>query len=85
MLKELVVGSNSWMKLPKMYARAELSVDKEEISTPDKIKQWDYLKLITSDITQTDGIKVGLLIGANCMKALESLKVMMALMPIKQG
>ena len=75
MLKELVVGSNSWIKLPKMYARAELSVDKEEISTPDKIKQWDYLKLITSDITQTDGIKVGLLIGANCMKALEPLKV----------
>ena len=70
-----VSGNNSCIKLPKMYARTELPVDKEEIATPDKIKQWDYLKVITSDITQTDGIKVGLLIGANCMKALEPLKV----------
>ena len=31
--------------------------------------------MIASDITQTDGIKVGLLIGANCMKALEPMKV----------
>ena len=70
-----VSGNNSCIKLQKMYARIELPVDKEEIATHDKIKQWDYLKVITSDITQTDGIKVGLLIGANCMKALEPLKV----------
>ena len=31
--------------------------------------------MIASDITQTDGIKVGLLIGANCMKALEPMKM----------
>ena len=31
--------------------------------------------MIASDITQTDGIKVGLLIGANCMKPIESLKM----------
>ena len=80
-----VSGNNNMIKLSKMYARTELSVDKEGIATPDKIKQSDYLKVIPSDITQPDGIKVGLLIGAKCMKALESLKVMVALMPIKQG
>ena len=80
-----VSGNNNMIKLSKMCARTELPVDKEGIATPDKIKQSDYLKVIPSDITQPDGIKVGLLIGANCMKALESLKVMMALMPIKQG
>ena len=80
-----VSGNNNMIKLSKMYASTELPVDKEGIATPDKIKQSDYLKVIPSDITQPDGIKVGLLIGANCMKALESLKVMMALMPIKQG
>ena len=80
-----VSGNNNMIKLSKMYARTELPVEKEGIATPDKIKQSDYLKVIPSDITQPDGIKVGLLIGANCMKALESLKVMMALMPIKQG
>ena len=80
-----VSGNNNMIKLSKMYARTELPVDKEGIATSDKIKQSDYLKVIPSDITQPDGIKVGLLIGANCMKAFESLKVMMALMPIKQG
>ena len=29
-----------------MYTRTELPVDKEEIATPDKIKQLDYLKVI---------------------------------------
>ena len=80
-----VSGNNNMIKLSKMYASTELPVDKEGIATPDKIKQSDYLKVIPSDITQPDGIKVGLLIGAKCMKALESLKVMVALMPIKQG
>ena len=80
-----VSGNNNMIKLSKMYARTELPVDKEGIATPDKIKQSDYLKVIPSYITQPDGIKVGLLIHANCMKALESLKVMVALMPIKQG
>ena len=80
-----VSGNNNMIKLSKMYARTELPVDKEGIATPDKIKQSDYLKMIPYDITQPDGIKVGLLIGASCMKALESLKVMVALMPIKQG
>ena len=80
-----VSGNNNMIKLSKMYASTELPVDKEGTATPDKIKQSDYLKVIPSDITQPDGIKVGLLIGAKCMKALESLKVMVALMPIKQG
>ena len=53
-----------------MYARTELPVDKEETASPDKIKQLDYLKVIASDIRQTDGIKVVLLTGANCMKVL---------------
>ena len=73
-----VSGNSSWIKLPRMYGRTELPVGKEDIATPDKLKQWDYLKVIASDITQTDGIKVGLLIGANFMKALESLKVILS-------
>ena len=67
-----VSGNNSGIKLSKLYAMAELLVDKEEIATSDIIKQWDYLKVITSDITQTDSIRVDLLIGANCMRALGS-------------
>ena len=70
-----VSGNNREIKLSKLYAMTELLVDKEEIATSDIIKQWDYLKVMTSDITQTDSIKVDLLIGANCMRALELLTV----------
>ena len=35
------------------------------------MKNWDYLKLVDNEITQDDDIEVGLLIGANCMKAQE--------------
>ena len=55
-----------------MHTRSEFLVDKEEIVSHNKIKQWNYLKVIPSDIRKTDAIKVGLLIDANYMKALES-------------
>ena len=48
---------------------------KKEVATPGKIEEWDYLKRISSEITQTDDVELGLLIGTNCMKAFEPLKV----------
>ena len=41
----------------------------------DKIEQWEYLKPISKVITQMDNIEVWMLIGANCMKALESMEI----------
>ena len=52
-----------------------MPVDKKEVATPDKIEEWIYLKIISSEITQTDDTEVGLLIGANCRKVWEPLKV----------
>ena len=66
---------NTWTKLLRIYIRKHLPVDKKEVATPEKIEEWDYLKTISSEITQTDHVEVGLLVGANCMKALEPLKV----------
>ena len=51
-----------------------MPVDKKEVATPEKIEEWDYLKTISSEVTQTDDIKVGLLIGAKYVKGLEPLK-----------
>ena len=48
---------------------------RKKVATPEKIEEWDYLKTISSEITRTDDVEVGLLIGANFMKALEPLKV----------
>ena len=50
-------------------------MDKEEIATPARISKWEYLKPISNEIVQDDDIVVGLLIGANCMKALEPMKI----------
>ena len=68
-----VAGSkdgSTWIKLPRIYSRKHLPDDKREVATPDKIEEWDYLKTISSEVTQADDVEVGLLIGANCMKAL---------------
>ena len=50
-------------------------MDKEEIATPARISKWEYLKPISNEIVQDGDIVVGLLIGANCMKALEPMKI----------
>ena len=68
-------GNSIWINLPKMYARRNLPVDKEEIATPARISKWEYLKPISNEIVQDEDIVVGLLIGANCMKALEPMKI----------
>ena len=59
------------MRLPRLYARKELPVDKEEIAISEKITAWEYLKPVTKEIVENDGVRIGLLIGANCMKVLE--------------
>ena len=71
-----VAGSkngSTLIKLPRIYTRKHLPVDKKEVATSDKIEEWNYLKTISSEITQTDDIEVGLLIGTNCIKVLEPL------------
>ena len=37
-----------WIKLPTSYTKEEIPVDRSEIVTPDKLKQWQYLEKISS-------------------------------------
>ena len=67
---------SSWLALPKLYCRREIPVHKEEIATPTKIGEWEYLQPISNEIVQNDDADVGLLIGANCMKALEPTRIL---------
>ena len=64
-----------WTELLKASSKNCLPVEREEIATPDKIEQWEYLKPISKVITQMDNIKVGVVIGANGMKALEPIEI----------
>ena len=64
-----------WIELPKAYSKNCLPVEREEIGTPDKIERWEYLKPISKVITEMDNIEVGMLIGTNCMKALEPTEI----------
>ena len=65
----------SLLSLPKLYIRRKKPVVKEEIDTPAKIKEWKHLRSILNKIVQKDNLQVGLMISANCMKALEPTKI----------
>ena len=64
-----------WVELAKAYSKNCFPVEIEEIVTPDKIEQWEYLKTISKVIIQIDNIEVGMLIGANCIKALKPMEI----------
>ena len=64
-----------WINIPKAYTKVDLPVDSSEIGTSEKIKKWKYLQEISEEISQSDDVKVELLIGANCPKELEPVQV----------
>ena len=82
-IKGLVISSAaktdvnlSEIQLPKTYTQDELPVDPEEIATKEKIKRWKYLQPIFDSVIQNEDItNVGLLIGADCLKAIEPIDV----------
>ena len=41
-------GDSGWLALPKLYSRREIPVDKKEIATSTKIREWEYLQPITN-------------------------------------
>ena len=64
--------SSSVVRLPDTYTREMIPVDEDEIPTPERIKPWQHLHSIVRKIPAYDpSIPIGLLIGANCPKALE--------------
>ena len=63
------------MKLPCPYTQEDLPVDSNEVATIDIIKSWGYLEKVKVEVNTNDSIVVTLLIGANCVKALESREI----------
>ena len=51
-----ISGNGSLLSPPKLYTRWETTVDKEEIATPAKIKEWKHLRSISNEIVQRDNV-----------------------------
>ena len=64
-----------WLKLPRTFTQEDLPVDSNEVATADKLAKWKYLDGIKDEINTDVNIEVTLLIGANCVRALEPRKV----------
>ena len=64
-----------WLILPPTYTQHQFPVDTSEVATQKKLEKWKYLQPILGEISEKDDIQVDLLIRANCVKALEPIKV----------
>ena len=68
-------GNPRWIKLPSAFSKKEIPVDSCEIATARKLKKWDYLEKISKELGDNEDISVDLLIGTNCLEALEPVEV----------
>ena len=68
-------GDPRWIKLLSAFSKKEIPVDSCEIATARKLKKWDYLERISKELGDNEDISVDLLIGANCLQALEPVEV----------
>ena len=64
-----------WINLPKVYTRTHLPVSTDDIATPEKLQRWDHLQSICKDICSSDNVEIGILIGANCLPAVEPVRI----------
>ena len=39
-----ISGESNWSRLPKLYARKDLPVNKKETAISERITKWEYLK-----------------------------------------
>ena len=68
--------NNGWLTLPITFTRPDLPVDNDDITKPSQLRKWKYLENVTDQLTFSDDISVGLLIRANCAKALEPTEIL---------
>ena len=68
--------NNEWLPFPRTFTRPDLPVDNDDITKPSQLRKWSYLENVTNQSTFSDDISVGSLIGANCTKALEPIKIL---------
>ena len=79
--------TGKWINLPKTYSRKEFSVcDKGQPITKQLLQKWPHLCPLKDKVAEIDSshlVKVGILIGANCPKAIQPTKVIPS--PVERG
>ena len=68
--------NSEWLPIPRPFTRPDLPVDNDDITKPCYLRKWKYLENVTDQLTFSDDISAGLLIGANCTKALEPIEIL---------
>ena len=67
------------IELPRSFTREYIPVNHTQIPKPEVLSQWPHLQEITKEMPPyMPGVSIGLLIGCNCPKAIQPLKVVPA-------
>ena len=53
------------------FTREDLPADVKEVATQETARKWEHFRVIADKLPAETNLEVGLLIGANCLKALE--------------
>ena len=62
--------------LPQFFSCQDLPIDRDEIPTPERVRNWSYLDEIANEIPDLDcDIPIGLLIGVNYPAALRPAEI----------
>ncbi len=72
------VEENSEVKLPGVYTKESIPVDKDLIPRKETINKWPHLKSVANDLPILKEKEVGMLIGFNCSVALMPREVVSA-------
>ena len=64
-----------WVQLPSTYTQKDVPDDNIKIATAEKLKKWKYLDKFKPVMSMDDNQEVSLLVGANCVRALEPREV----------
>ena len=65
----------NWKTIPRMFSQDDLQISSDQTATPESIQQWKCLHRIIPEMKVDRNLDVKLLIGANCLKALEPQEV----------
>ena len=75
-LEERPEDNSEWLPLPRTFTRADLLFDNDDITKPSQLRKWKYLENVTNQLTFSDDVSVGLLIGTNHTKVLEPIEIL---------